>query len=199
MERIADTVAPQAICAVVAEPETTIDSILTVAAHHDGRATLVFVCVDVRDPGNLGALIRSSAAAGAAGIVCCAGTVDLYNPKVIRSSAGALFGHCVAREASVHTALDLLEAAGFRLIATVAEGGDDYVFASLTGRMAVLLGNEASGLPAELVGRCSSALHIPMAESTESLNVAMTGTVLAFDIARRQREAAPWPKAASTS
>ena len=82
LEKIADTVTPQPVLAVVRTPEASFDDV--------ADADLVIVCVDVRDPGNAGALIRSADASGAGGVVCCDGTVDPYNPKTVRASAGSV-------------------------------------------------------------------------------------------------------------
>ena len=82
LEKVAGTVTPQPVLAVVRTPEATIEDL--------ADAQLVIVCVDVRDPGNAGALIRSADASGAGGVVCCDGTVDPFNPKTVRASAGSV-------------------------------------------------------------------------------------------------------------
>ena len=86
MERVADTVSPQPVCAVVQAVELALDELLS-----QSGPGLVLVCVDVRDPGNLGAVLRIAGATGVAGVICCEGTVDPLNPKVVRASAGAVF------------------------------------------------------------------------------------------------------------
>ncbi|HXY45649.1 MAG TPA: TrmH family RNA methyltransferase, partial [Acidimicrobiales bacterium] len=90
MERVADTVTPQPVCAIVATVDLDVGSLLAEPSPA-GASRLVLVCVDVRDPGNLGAVLRIAAAAGAAGVIVCAGSVDPYNPKTVRASAGAVF------------------------------------------------------------------------------------------------------------
>ena len=90
MQRVADTVSPQSVCAVVGIADVGLEDLLARPATAVDQAVLL-VCVDVRDPGNLGAVLRIASATGAAGVICCAGTVDAYNPKVVRSSAGAVF------------------------------------------------------------------------------------------------------------
>jgi TrmH family RNA methyltransferase len=179
MERVADTVTPQALCAVVGAIDRDLGALLD--------RGLVLVCVDVRDPGNLGAVLRSAAAAGADGVICCSGTVDLYNPKAVRSSAGALFQVPIAIDAPIADALSQLATAGYRCWATVVRGGVDYTEADLAGATALVLGNEAAGLPDQVVARLGGSLTIPMASATESLNVAMTAAVLSFEAARQRR------------
>lgn len=180
MESVADAVTPQPICAVVPQIDVPIDGL-----SNDG---VVVVAVDVRDPGNVGTLIRSAAAAGVRGVVLCTGSVDLYNPKTVRSTAGALFRLPVVTSVDVDGALTALGAAGRRRLAAVARGGDDYARVDLTGAVAFVVGNEARGLPEDLPG-IDGAITIPMPGSTESLNVGVATAVLCFEAARQRRVA----------
>jgi len=182
MERVADTVTPQPVCAVAAFVDVTLDSVLDAAP--------LLVCVDVRDPGNLGALVRVADAAGAGGVICSAGTADLYSPKTVRASAGSLFNVPLVLAGAPAELLAALAGAGYRRLATVARGGRDYAEEDLDGRLALVLGNEASGLPPETAALLDGAVTVPMAGRAESLNVAMTATVLCFEIARRRRREA---------
>lgn len=179
LERVADTVTPQPLCGIVAAPDRPLGQLL------GGR--LLLVCVDVRDPGNLGAILRSADAAGAGGVVCCEGGADPHSPKVVRASAGALFSLPLASAVPAGEALRTLGEAGYRRLAAQARGGQDYARAPLGGRVALLLGNEARGLPEELARELEGTLTIPMAGRAESLNVAMAATLLAFEVARRHR------------
>ncbi len=85
LARVAGTVSPQPVLAVVPQIDVPLERL------HELHADLVVVCVDVRDPGNAGTVLRSAEAAGAGAVVCCGGTVDIYNPKTVRASAGTLF------------------------------------------------------------------------------------------------------------
>lgn len=184
LERVGSTVTPQPVLAVTAIPRQD-----PAVLRDDG---LVLVAVEVQDPGNVGALLRSAAAAGAAGIVLSAGSVDAYNPKVVRASAGAIFGLPILSEYgpqkgwTVMDALDALRDAGRACFGTRAADGTPYDTADLAAPAAVLLGNEARGLDATLDGQLDGWLTIPMAGRAESLNVAMTGTVLCFEAARQR-------------
>jgi TrmH family RNA methyltransferase len=180
IESVADAVTPQPLCSVLPAVETPIEALAD-----DG---LVVVAVDVRDPGNAGTLIRSAAAAGARGVVLCDGCVELYNPKTVRATAGALFRLPVVTSVSVHGALTSLGAAGRRRLAAVARGGDDYTRVDLTRPVALVVGNEAHGLPEELAG-IDATITIPMPGSTESLNVGVATAVLCFVAARQARAA----------
>lgn len=184
MGRVADTVTPQPVSAVVAAPRLSVDEL---ARSRERGSRLLLVSVDVRDPGNLGAIIRSGAAAGVTGVICCAGTADPYNPKTVRATAGAVFTLPLAFAGEPTEVLPILKDEGFRLVATTARGGEDYGLADLGGDVALLLGNEASGLGDDVVAAADVRVTVPMAGATESLNVAMTATVLVHEIARRRR------------
>jgi TrmH family RNA methyltransferase len=143
--------------------------------------------VDVNDPGNLGTIIRSAEAAGADGVVVCGNSVDVQNPKVVRSSAGAIFGVPVMEADDPMEALTALRAQDRRCLATVPSGGTSYDEVDLATSCALVVGNEARGLgPLPVDGQVS----IPMMSASESLNVAMAATVLLFEAARQRRHPA---------
>jgi TrmH family RNA methyltransferase len=176
VERVADTVTPQPLLAVVRTPQATLGDL----AH----ATFVVVCVDVRDPGNAGAVIRIADAAGADGVVCCAGTVDAFNPKTVRSSAGSVLHLPVVAGDDPAEVLDALAAQGMTSLAAVAHGGAPYTEVDLVAPLALVFGNEASGLPAALGDRIGHGVTIPMGGGAESLNVSMAAAVLCFEVRR---------------
>jgi len=186
MERVADTVSPQSVCAVVESVDLGLDELLSRSGPSPERG-LVLVCVDVRDPGNLGAVLRIAGATSVCGVICCEGTVDPFNPKVVRASAGAVFRVPLVTAVTPGEALGSLAVSGYRCWATVPRGGTDYEVANFDGPTALVLGNEGAGLPGEVVNRLHGSLTIPMADGTESLNVAMTAAVLCFYAARRRR------------
>jgi len=179
LESVADTVTPQPLLGVVGCIDVGLGDLA-------GDGPLV-VCADVRDPGNLGAIIRSADAAGAGGVVLSSGTGDLYNPKVVRASAGSLFHLPIVLGEDPASCLEAIAAAGYKRYATAATGGEDYAETTYPARVAVVLGNEASGLTSALVERCDAVLSIPIAGGAESLNVAMAATVVLFELARRRR------------
>jgi len=180
MERVASTVTPQPLLAVVSYRPSP-------WARLDG-ATLVVVCVDVRDPGNLGTVIRTADAAGVDAVVCCDGTVDPTNPKTLRSTAGSLFHVPVVQGGSTADALSELSARGFTTVATVVRGGTDYVAFDWTRPVALVLGNEASGLDEALVAGLDAGVTVPMAGRAESLNVGVSAAVLCFEALRQRRD-----------
>jgi TrmH family RNA methyltransferase len=156
----------------------------------DSDRALIVVCVDVRDPGNAGTILRSAEAAGATGVVCCDGSVDVFNPKTVRSSAGALFRVPVVAGGDAAEVLAELGRWGLTRLAAVARGGVTYTDADLTGAVALVLGNEAHGLPGAIEESLDGRLTIPMAGRAESLNAGMAGAVLCFEAARQRAAAA---------
>ncbi len=184
LDRIADTVTPQGIAAIVEWSPATLSSL------QDGLAQggFVVVGVDVRDPGNAGTLIRSAEAAGATGVVLAGSSVDVTSPKVIRASAGSVFHLPVVVESGVTDAVSLLRSWGVRVWATAVRTGAtvNYDAADLTGPTAIVVGNEAHGLDEELVV-ADGLVTIPMRGRTESLNVGVAASILAFESARQRR------------
>src|ERR1700694_1780032 len=129
MEKVSDTVTPQPVLAVGTFLDVSPDSLR--------HADVIVVCLSVRDPGNLGTIMRSAAAAGVGGVVCAEDTVDPYNPKVVRASAGALFHvplSIVTRDSEL---LTRLASWGMKRVAGAAQGGLSYTVAALTSPTAL--------------------------------------------------------------
>ncbi len=150
-------------------------------------SSVVVAAVDVGDPGNLGTILRSAEAAGADAVIVCGDSVDAQSPKVVRSSAGAVFGLLVMETDDPMDAMHSLAADGRPRLGARARGGLPYDEADLRGRCAFVVGNEARGLPAAVQDALDATLTIPMAPGAESLNVAMATTVLVFEAARQRR------------
>lgn len=182
LERVADTVTPQPVLAVVPFLDRPLSALR--------EARLSVVAVDVRDPGNAGTILRSAEAAGADGVLCCEGSVDVYNPKTVRASAGSLFHVPVVAGGDPVEVLREMATWGVHRLATTATGGRDYSEVDLTRPIAFVLGNEANGLSPEIDDEVDERVTIPMVGRSESLNVGMAAAVLCFEAAR-QRRAAP--------
>ncbi len=186
LARVAGTVTPQPVIAVV---ETPLFELSELKAR---SPQLVVVCADVRDPGNAGTVARSAWAAGADAVVCCEGTVDLWNPKAVRSSAGAVFHVPIVAAGAAIDVLAEIGEWGLKRLGTVSEGGVDYAAEDLTSRVAFIFGNESAGLPVEeLRTQLDGLVSIPMARGAESLNVGMAAAVICFEVARQRRQGAP--------
>ena len=180
LDRVASTVHPQPVMAVVDDVAVDLGTVAL------GGFTVV--CVDVSDPGNAGTVLRSAEAAGADAVVFCRHSVDVYNPKTVRASAGAIFHvPLVVAEEEPPQVLARLGARGLRRLGAVAGSGRDHTTVELTGPVALVLGNEATGLPGELDEVLDERITIPMAGRTESLNVGMAAAVLCFEAARQRR------------
>ena len=179
IERIASTTSPQPIVAEVILPSATWNDA-------SAQASLL-VLVDVNDPGNVGTLIRSAVAAGFDAVVCLGDTADAFAPKVIRASAGALFHVPVIVERDAAAGLDALATLGLTRYGTRMVDATACDEADLTGPVALVMGSEAQGLGERYSGSIDAWLSVPMPGQTESLNVAMAGTILAYEVARQRR------------
>lgn len=177
LERVADAVTPQGVLAAARLPVASLEAV---------RPGTVLVLCDLRDPGNVGTLIRTADATGAAGVVLAGPGVDPTNPKALRASAGSIF-HVPVVVAGLDEALWDLRAKGATLLASVARGGQDPCASDLAGPCALLIGNEATGLAEDVVARCDGTLTIPMAGRAESLNAAMAGAMLAYEAMVQRR------------
>jgi TrmH family RNA methyltransferase len=167
MERVASTESPQPVLAVVSMRVSELPT----------DANFVIVADQLGDPGNAGTIIRSAEAAGAHGVILTPGSVDPFNPKVVRASAGSLF-----RVPVVEATLESLT--NFRRLGTSSHRGDVYTDPVYHGRVAIVVGNEAHGLGDDAA--IDQWVTIPHAGPAESLNVAMAATVLLFEVARQR-------------
>jgi TrmH family RNA methyltransferase len=145
-----------------------------------GSAAFVVAVDKVADPGNLGTILRSAEAAGVDAVTLGEGTVDPFNPKVVRASAGALFHVPVV----TGVALGDLRGSGLRVIGTSSHHGVTYTEADFAGRLAVVFGSEAHGLADD--APVDDWVRVPHGGRAESLNVAMAATLITFEVARRR-------------
>jgi TrmH family RNA methyltransferase len=152
---------------------------------------LLAVCAEVRDPGNAGTVIRCADAAGAGGVVLTGSSVDPYNGKAVRASAGSLFHLPVATAPDTAGVVAALQASGVVVLAADGAGEVDLDDAAdeglLARRTAWLFGNEAWGLPAELAALADHRVRIPIHGRAESLNLATAAAVCLYASARAQR------------
>lgn len=181
VERVADTVTPQPVLAVAPYVDIPFPDLTD--------RTFVVVCVDLRDPGNAGTVLRSAEAAGAEGVIFCVGAVDVYNPKTVRASAGSLFHVSVVAGGEPVSILRALGQQGLRTLGAAAHGGADYANTDFTTPFALVVGNEAHGLPADVTAALDGCVTVPMAGRAESLNAGMATAVLCFEAARQRRSA----------
>jgi TrmH family RNA methyltransferase len=180
LERIGTTRTPQPVLAVAPIRRYTLADL--------GPCGPVVVAVGLADPGNLGTVMRGIEATGGAGLVTCGNSVDAHNPKAVRSSAGAVFSVIVVEAGEPVDVLQELARRGPRVAAT-PRPARSYERADLAGPSSLVLGNEAHGLPDEVIAELDDEVTIPMAGPAESLNVAMAATVLLAEAARQRRAA----------
>jgi TrmH family RNA methyltransferase len=182
---ISDTVTPQGLVAVCRFLDTPLDAVLR------ARPRLVAVLANVRDPGNAGTVLRCADAAGADAVVLTDASVDLYNPKAVRASAGSLFHLPVAVGVPVDAAVAGLRGAGLRVLAADGAGDGDLDTELDAGRMgaptAWVFGNEAWGLPEETRALADAVVRVPIHGRAESLNLATAAAVCLYASARAQR------------
>lgn len=151
-------------------------------------AAPLFVLAGVADPGNAGTLLRVAEAAGIGGVILTLSSVDPWSPKVVRASAGSVFRVPVLDVAvEAGAVLDHLRGAGRRCLGTRGRDAPAHTAVELPPDVVIVLGNETHGLD-DAVAHVDGWIRIPMAGRVESLNVAMAGTVLAFELARRRGE-----------
>jgi TrmH family RNA methyltransferase len=182
LDAMADTVTPQGIVAVARQTPTSLRDVFSASPH------LVAICEEVRDPGNLGTIIRAADAAGADAVILTGRTVDPYNPKVVRATTGSLFHLPIVVGVDLPNAVERAHAAGVRVVAADVGGGDFLAARALLAEpTAWLFGNEARGLDDEALGRADLALRLPIYGSAESLNLATAASVCLYETAFAQR------------
>lgn len=180
---LSDTVTPVGLVAVCAMPDSDLDAVLA------GEPTLVAVPVGVSEPGNAGTLIRVADAMGADAVVLAGPSVDPYNGKCLRASAGSIFSVPVVSEADAVRAVTRLKDAGVQILATMLDGDVSIDDADLSVPTAWLFGPEAHGLPDDVAALASARVHIPMTGQAESLNVASAAAICLYASARARRAA----------
>lgn len=182
MKAMADTQNPQGILALARQKSYELKDLIP----KDEPACLI-VLETLQDPGNLGTIIRAGEGAGVTGVIMDETTVDLYNPKVIRSTMGSAFRMPFVYTDSLADACETLKKAGIRLYAAHLNGAESYEKADYTGPCGFLIGNEANGLTDETAALADACVKIPMKGKLESLNAAVAASVLMFEAARQRR------------
>jgi TrmH family RNA methyltransferase len=170
----AETESPQGVIAIGEVPARSLDTLDV------GAGCRILVLDGVQDPGNAGTILRTAAALGATATIALPGTVDLWNPKVIRSSMGAQFVH-PALHADLDEVLGFIERKQIELWATAADG----VILSreaAPARLAIAFGNEGAGVSSEIRKRAQRTVSLPISGSVESLNVAVATGIILYEL-----------------
>lgn len=175
-KEISDTQTPQGILAVVRQRHYTREDLL---------GECILVLENIQDPGNLGTILRTAEGAGVSGIMMSKDTVDIYNPKVVRATMGAVFRVPFHYEADICEGAAWLKAKGIKCYAAHLQG-DGFYNQDYRLPTCFFIGNEGNGLTAELTAKADIKIKIPMMGQVESLNAATAATVLMYE-AMRQR------------
>ena len=187
MKQMSDTVTPQGILALARQKRMRgIKELLAVQG--EGSVPLLVLLENLQDPGNLGTILRASEAAGATGVIMDRDCADIYAPKVVRSTMGAIFRVPFLIVDDLLRAADFLQEQSLRLYAAHLRSASDYTAVSYRTGCGILIGNEAHGLSDALTEKADAAIKIPMCGQVESLNAAMAAAILLFE-ANRQRRA----------
>jgi len=191
----AETVTPQGILAIVKQPKYELEELLESSVRerkNGGRtesdsdsectdAPLRFIFLEnLRDPGNLGTILRTAEGAGMTAVILSKGSVDIFNPKVIRSTMGSVFRVPFLYVEDTLATMKLLQKHGVKLYAAYLSGSEEYDKIPYANRCAIMIGNEANGLLPETAEAADVRVRIPMAGELESLNAAVAAAILMY-------------------
>lgn len=178
---LSDTSTPQGVMAVVEIPSYERETIVE-------KTDAALICLeDIRDPGNLGTIFRTAEGAGMTAVVLSGGCVDLFNPKVVRSTMGALFRQPYYIVEHMAEEVRRLRDAGFTVYAGALDARQEYTSCSYDGKVGILIGNEANGICDETAALASEKIRIPMEGEVESLNAAVSAALLMYEIPRSRK------------
>jgi RNA methyltransferase, TrmH family len=184
LTRALATETPQPLAALVTPPEWTWTHVL---GGNRKRASLILVLAELQDPGNLGTILRSAEAFGADGVISLPGTVNAWNPKAIRASAGSVF-RVPLLSGETRDSIARLRESAVKIYAATARAADPVDLVNLAGPVALLIGNEGNGIPEELAAWVDGTVTIPCPGPVESLNAAVAASVLLYEVSRQRAE-----------
>jgi len=175
-EYISDTVTPQGVIAIVKQ------NILNDEEYSD----IIFALDDLQDPGNLGTIIRTLDAAGYKDLILSNGTAEAYNPKVVRSTMGAIFRLNLHTNINLEQKLIELKSKGYKVVITSLETNNFYYDVKFTEKLVIVIGNESKGVSKEIQNLADVKIKIPMIGKTESLNAAVACSIIAYEGVRQK-------------
>ena len=180
--QITGTVTPQGVLGLVLMPFYKLETIL-----EDKRRSFLLLD-DLRDPGNLGTIMRTAEGADMSGVILSRESVDLFNPKVVRATMGAIFRVPFYYAEDLTEIIELLKSRDIPVYGTMVKGSLLYDQADYRGGAAIVVGNEANGISRQVGEALSAKVRIPMAGSLESLNAAVSAAILMYEISRQKRD-----------
>lgn len=182
LKKISDTDSPQGIVVVMEKPH------IEETALFQESSGIAVLLEEIQDPGNLGTILRTAYAAGVKEIFLSKGTVDPFNPKVLRSTMGAIFN------LRLHTGVDSIEtinmarSMGYKALVADLDKAEPYYEVDLKDKFLLVMGNEAQGLNPETIEACDKAIKIPMPGGAESLNVSLATGIILFEALRQRAQ-----------
>lgn len=178
-DRMSQTQTPQGIMAVVRMKDNSLSDMLS------GNPLLILV-ENLQDPGNLGTIIRMGEGAGVTGVIMSPNTVDIYNPKTIRSTMGSIFRVPFVYVQDFSDAVSQCQNAGIKVYAAHLDGNNTYLGEDYSTPTAFLIGNEGNGLTDDITKQADTLIRIPMEGEVESLNAAIACTILTYEAVRQR-------------
>lgn len=178
---VSDTQTPQGILCLVEQPSYELSDLM------QGEKTHLLILEGIQDPGNLGTMLRTGEGAGITGVIMNRTTVDLFNPKTIRSTMGSIYRMPYVVTDDLAGTVRGLKADGVKVYAAHLKGKMQYDEPDYTGASAFLIGNEGNGLTDEIADLADTYIRIPMCGQVESLNAAISATLLMYEANRQRR------------
>ncbi len=185
--KVSDTRTPQGILALVRMPSYDFSNLL--GSRGQERQPLILILEDIQDPGNLGTILRMAEGAGVTGVIMSRGTADVFNPKVVRSTMGSIYRVPFLIADDLADVIQRLKKEGVKLYAAHLQGASDYDAFDYCGASGFMIGNEANGLSDEIASLADAYIRIPMCGQVESLNAAVSASLLAYEAGRQRRHA----------
>lgn len=176
---LTDTVTPQGVMALVKMPSHTLEALL------DNKNGRFIILENLRDPGNLGTIMRTAEGSGMTGVILSRESVDLFNPKVVRATMGSIFRQPFVCVEDIYGTVLLMKKKGYRIYGTAMDGDVLYHEADYRGKTGIVIGNEAAGVTGQMISMMDTKVRIPMAGQLESLNAAVAAALFMYEAARQ--------------
>lgn len=180
--QVSETVTPQGILGVVQMPEYSLKEMVS------SEKKLFLFLDDLRDPGNLGTILRTSEGAGMSGVILSKESVDLFNPKVVRATMGAIFRVPFVYVEDLSQVIREMKELGISVYGTLMEGSEIYDKIDYREASGIVIGNEANGISPKVMESLTGRIRIPMEGSLESLNAAVAAAIVMYEAARQRRK-----------
>ena len=176
---LSDTKTPQGILSVIKKKDYNYNDIV-------GRGSFIVLLENLQDPGNAGTIIRTADAANASAVILSKGCVDVYSPKVLRSTMGSVFHIPIIEGIDINEAITDLKSSKYKIVVSHLKGTNNYFDENLKQRCAIIIGNEANGVSEETAALADSLVKIPMPGMAESLNASVAASIMIYEMVRQR-------------